>query len=118
MRDDLRNLRQPALNLDSLYGPGSSATATSRWRSAPSPAEQVRRVIPARRSRSRRWASEARDLPRQNKEAQLGDPRNDENLIVAQLHTAFLRFHNVAADWVAERHPDWRRKSSGCGRSA
>lgn len=28
----------------------------------------------------------------------IGDPRNDENLVVAQLHLAFLRFHNAIAD--------------------
>jgi hypothetical protein len=30
--------------------------------------------------------------------ALIGDPRNDENRIVAQLHAIFLRFHNVVAD--------------------
>lgn len=35
------------------------------------------------------------DLPRDEVgAAYLGDPRNDENLIVAQLHTVFLRLHN------------------------
>lgn len=33
----------------------------------------------------------------------IGDPRNDENLIVAQLHLAFLKFHNrVLDDLIAE----------------
>ncbi|MGI8694105.1 MAG: peroxidase family protein, partial [Geodermatophilaceae bacterium] len=36
------------------------------------------------------------DLPRNAQQiALIGDPRNDENLIVSQLHLAFLRFHNV-----------------------
>jgi hypothetical protein len=30
-----------------------------------------------------------------DRQALIGDPRNDENLIVAQLHVAFLRSHNV-----------------------
>jgi hypothetical protein len=30
----------------------------------------------------------------------IADARNDENLIIAQLHLAFLRFHNAAVDWV------------------
>lgn len=30
--------------------------------------------------------------------AVIGDPRNDENLFVAQLHVAFLRFHNQMVD--------------------
>jgi hypothetical protein len=36
------------------------------------------------------------DVPRNSQQvALIGDPRNDENLIVSQLHLAFLRFHNV-----------------------
>lgn len=39
------------------------------------------------------------DLPRDGVgAAYLGDPRNDENLIVAQLHTVFLRMHNKLMD--------------------
>jgi hypothetical protein len=34
------------------------------------------------------------DLPRTNGAAQIGDPRNAENPIIAQLHVAFLRAHN------------------------
>jgi Animal haem peroxidase len=35
--------------------------------------------------------------------ALIGDPRNDENVIVSQLHLAFVRFHNrVVADVTAE----------------
>jgi len=33
-----------------------------------------------------------------DREAIIGDPRNDENLIVAQLHVAFLRAHNALVD--------------------
>jgi hypothetical protein len=40
-----------------------------------------------------------RDLPRDEVgAAYLGDPRNDENLIVAQLHAVFLRLHNRLRD--------------------
>jgi len=50
--------------------------------------------------------SDQNDLPRQgptsNKEtdraAMIGDPRNDENVIIAQLHTAFLKAHNALVD--------------------
>ena len=48
----------------------------------------------------------ARDLPRVNKVPQIGDGRNDENLIIAQLHLAFLRFHNAAVDWVRTHEPE------------
>jgi hypothetical protein len=45
------------------------------------------------------------DLPRNNplngnpKRALTGDPRNDENVIVSQLHGIFLRFHNRVLDF-------------------
>jgi hypothetical protein len=48
-----------------------------------------------------------RDLPRDGAgRALLGDGRNDENLVVAQLHTAFLRAHNAAVRWVRAHEPD------------
>lgn len=48
-----------------------------------------------------------RDLPRGGDRAPLiGDSRNDENTIVAQFHTAILRFHNAAVDWVRANEPD------------
>lgn len=41
----------------------------------------------------------ARQIPRgPNGRALIGDPRDDENRIVAQLHAIFLRFHNKIAD--------------------
>ncbi|APR83203.1 Myeloperoxidase, thyroid peroxidase, cyclooxygenase catalytic domain protein [Minicystis rosea] len=36
--------------------------------------------------------------PKTDREALIGDARNDENLVVAQLHTAFLRAHNAIVD--------------------
>lgn len=41
------------------------------------------------------------DVPR-NRQGRtiIGDPRNDENLIVSQLHATFLRFHNRMAEQV------------------
>src|SRR4051812_7206618 len=55
---------------------------------------------------------QARDLPRHVSEtggpdararALLGDPRNDENTIISQLHSVFLRFHNKLADSHADK---------------
>jgi len=93
--ENLRNLRDPRLELDSVYEDaprrdqmflkvGRNATGGGiEGEVPPDPADLER------------------DLPRgPDKKAQIGDPRNDENLIVAQLHTAFLRFHNAAVDWV------------------
>lgn len=40
-----------------------------------------------------------RDLPRNDdREPLIGDQRNDENTVIAQLHTGFLRFHNALVD--------------------
>jgi hypothetical protein len=50
-----------------------------------------------------------RDLPRIDKTAQIGDARNDENLIVAQFHTAFLRFHNAVVDWVGANEKGYHK---------
>lgn len=38
--------------------------------------------------------------------AMIGDGRNDENLLVAQLHLAFLRFHNAMAEELKTAIPD------------
>ncbi|MDP2711749.1 MAG: heme peroxidase family protein [Solirubrobacteraceae bacterium] len=40
------------------------------------------------------------DLRDTSTQALIGDARNDENLIVAQLHLAFLRFHNRVVDAI------------------
>jgi hypothetical protein len=47
------------------------------------------------------------DLPREKgaKKAIIGDPRNDENLAVAQTHVAFLRFHNAVVDYLIKNFP-------------
>jgi len=46
------------------------------------------------------------DLPRgHDNTAIIAELRNDENLIVAGLHAAFLLFHNRAVDWIRGREP-------------
>ncbi len=51
--------------------------------------------------------SAAEDLPRnQQGRALIGDPRNDENLIISQLHLLFIRFHNKVVDFLLRREPD------------
>ncbi|MEZ2131643.1 MULTISPECIES: heme peroxidase family protein [unclassified Sinorhizobium] len=39
--------------------------------------------------------------------ALIGDTRNDENLVVAQFHLSFLRFHNKAVDYLASHTTGW-----------
>lgn len=109
----LTNARNPALNLDSVYGDGPFAPP-------PGPGEIAVPYLP--QDRAKLQVGEltptnvgvrippvedmARDLPRIDTTAQIGDGRNDENLVVAQLHVAFLRFHNAAVDWVRVNEPE------------
>ena len=48
-----------------------------------------------------------RDDPNKRTRAFIGDLRNDENLIVAQLHLAFLRFHNAVVDRIEANPRDF-----------
>jgi hypothetical protein len=46
------------------------------------------------------------DLPRnQTGRALIGDPRNDENVIISQLQLLFIQFHNRVVDWVHDSEP-------------
>jgi hypothetical protein len=82
------NLRVPALDLDSVYGVGPIGDAL---------------LYDPRDKAKFRLESSGRfeDLPRTaDGTAIIADPRNDENLMLAGLHAAFLRFHNRAVDAV------------------
>lgn len=75
------NDRDQRLNLDSVYG----------TRKNPNPALYE--------ADGKHLKVNGRDLPRtQNGVAIIGDPRNDENQIIAQIHVAFLRAHNKLID--------------------
>jgi len=108
----LRNLRQPALNLDSVYADGPSMAdgdqATGLYDGPALRVGQVAQVnddgSPIRGDHVTPAGDELHDLPRNGTAAVLGDARNDENLIIAQFHVAFLRFHNAVLDWV-RAHP-------------
>src|SRR5258708_2516179 len=61
------------------------------------PPDGLPMLVGARMSGNPRDAG-SREVPRgPNDRALIGDPRNDENRIVAQLHAIFLRFHNQVA---------------------
>lgn len=113
---DLVNFRTPALDLDSLYGSGPrdqpfmylrEAGGTGRQfligpvvqPGAAAPGGDDQRVVA--------MDGALYDLPRScdgvnNRTAIIGDKRNDENLIVAQLHRTMLHFHNA----VCQHFPD------------
>jgi Animal haem peroxidase len=119
--DSLANLSEPDLQ------PLSLDTITAEIRNGRSPEVDLDNVYfkPAPRSGSRMQLGvvsstdfghrppgkdDANDLPRQrpqpddqanDRAALIGDARNDENLIIAQLHVAFLRAHNAI---VARQH--------------
>nr|WP_171396184.1 heme peroxidase family protein [Streptomyces asoensis] len=104
--------RSPALDLDSLYGLGPDHRFDRRFyeddgirlksgttQGIPNDPSIVGRPLTGF------------DLPRQGsgslkserRRALIPDPRNDENLVVAQVHAAFIRFHNrVVADLVGK----------------
>jgi len=81
--DALVDFRTPRFDLDSVYGSGP---ADEPFQYASSPGAP--RFLTA-------GSGTDIDLPRNSEGiALIGDPRNDENIIVSQLHTVFLRAHN------------------------
>jgi Animal haem peroxidase len=90
----LVDYRSPALDLDSLYGSGPmDQPYMYDWDASPA---GVKLLLGHGRAKGRRATS---DLPRNAQgRALIGDPRNDENLIVSQLHQLMIRFHNRVVD--------------------
>jgi hypothetical protein len=98
--DALVDFRTPRLDLDSVYGRGPgdqpymyTGDRIPRFRLGRSLFENIK-------------PTKVRDLPRfadpvtpqAAKRALIGDKRNDENVIVSQLHAAMLQFHNKLAE--------------------
>jgi Animal haem peroxidase len=115
--DQLVNARTPDLDLDNVYGEGPDRTP-HLYRL---PYIRVGRQISADgdlpradlfRTRSARiygpGGGEAVAL--------VGDLRDDENIVISQLHAAFVAFHNRTADILVERdfgHDRWSFCQSG-----
>ena len=100
----ISNFRTPALELDSVYGSGPGATPHLYDQQPADPFDRgiklLTEAIDGCEAVSRGGVTR-HDLPRNRQGVALtGDPRNDENLIVSQLHLVFLRFHNAAVDHV------------------
>jgi len=92
----LEDYRTPRFDLDSLYGRGP-ADQPYLYES-----DGIHMLLGERMS-GNPFDRDARQIPRgPNDRALIGDPRNDENRIVAQLHAIFLRFHNRVADYLAK----------------
>jgi hypothetical protein len=117
---DLRNLRRPALDLDSVYGDGPTfeggpeTAAADMYDGIKLRLSEVAEGGGIPGDHIPTLGDNLRDLPRDSGAqlpedktvALIGDGRNDENLIVAQLHVAFLRFHNAVVDW-AQHQPGY-----------
>jgi len=105
--ESIRNFRIPALDLDSVYGggPGVSPHLYDRTVDGGRTSFLTERIPGS--SAVSIDGEPRRDVPRNRQHvALIGDPRNDENMIVSQLHLAMLRFHNqVAKDVAAELGP-------------
>ena len=96
--DALVDFRTPRFDLDSLYGRGPS---DQPYLYDP---DGVHLTLGRRLSDDEQTGGP--DLQRVATErALIGDPRNDENLIVSQLQSAFIRFHNKVLDHVGGESP-------------
>ena len=90
--ESIENFRTPAFELDSVYGAGRGASPHLYDQRAPGACKMLLD------------AAAPNDLPRNSQNtAIIGDPRNDENMIVSGLHLAMLKFHNAAVDHVMAR---------------
>jgi hypothetical protein len=100
---ELPDFRSPRFDLDSLYGSGPMDDAFMYdWKTPKDPGVKL---LVGHTPEGPEFTAE--DLPRNEQErALIGDPRNDENLIVAQLVLLFIRFHNKVVDDVRRDNRD------------
>jgi hypothetical protein len=107
--------RSPRLDLDSLYGAGPTSQHSARFYSPDGLHLRTGDTIAVPPDA----AKAGHDLPRAGigrsaqakRRAVIPDPRNDENLIVAQTHVAMIRFHNRIVDKVPASVPPAQRFS-------
>lgn len=100
----VENFRTPMLDLDSLYGSGPVAQPYLYRRidnrffqvgNTSSTPPRGDNTIPVSLPHDLQRSPEGFGL--------IGDPRNDENLVVGQLHLAFMKFHNKVVDGLETR---------------
>lgn len=97
------NFRTPFLDLEHIYGGGPSVSRFLYRRRGSDSSEGAERFLLGATIPSDvpdgRLPSSCNDLPRNSQGiALVGDSRQDENLILAQLHVAFLKLHNLVLD--------------------
>ncbi|GAB4023382.1 heme peroxidase family protein [Spirosoma migulaei] len=96
----LVNYRTPNLELDSMYGDGPAIDTFLYDK------EGVKLLLGKNSIAVGTIPQTDLDLQRNvNNTAIIGDPRNDENLFVAQLHLSFIKFHNAIVDKLRLANP-------------
>lgn len=102
--DGLVNFRTPRFDLDSLYGRGPADQPYLYEKEN----DGQGRHLALGKEIAQPIATVGRDLLRipETGRAIIGDPRNDENLIVSQLQATMIRFHNVVLDRIGGEHPE------------
>jgi hypothetical protein len=99
----IANFRTPTLALDNVYGSGPGASPHLYDQSADG--RGIKFLLEPLGVKGKDNVDKY-DLPRNTQNtALIGDPRNDENLIVSQLHLLFLRFHNRMVDALRTKYP-------------
>ena len=98
----LANARTAAFDLDSVYGGGPAASPKLYA------ADRTHLLLGAPLTGTPNDPGSV-NMPRDPASGQAlgGDPRDDENRIVAGLHTIVLRFHNQWVDRLTALHPRW-----------
>lgn len=106
--DGLTDYRTPRFDLDNIYGRGPDDQPYLYQD------DGVRMLLGRQLTGSANDPNNTRDVPRNSpgegpmggtapRRAMIGDPRNDENVIVSNLQATMLRFHNSVADALAAR---------------
>jgi hypothetical protein len=101
----IENFRTPSLDLDSVYDLGPDGSPHLYARNPENPAVRGPKLVIGKNINvtfGGITGNFENDLPRSPEGmALIGDARNDENLLVAQTHLAFLKFHNRVCDKLA-----------------
>ncbi len=103
--DGLQNFRTPRFDLDSVYGSGpSDQPYLYQKRTREHPDGDLAKFVIGKATRPPSPDLEQEDdLPRNDiGTALIGDPRNDENIIISQLQLAFLKLHNQLVDDIRD----------------
>jgi hypothetical protein len=97
------NFRTPRLDLDNVYGLGPDGSPQLYARDPNNITQPGPKLLLGKTSGTQQVPGVfPNDLTRNSEgRALIGDHRNDENLLVAQTHLAFLKFHNKVVDRLA-----------------